>query len=1051
MADDTNYGSLGALAPNWDEGERNIDTDEIYERFFTWVEDVKGVEPWPHQEEAIMDLLAGDHVILNTPTGSGKSLVALGMHFAALCTGRRSYYTAPIKALVSEKFFDLVEVFGRENVGMITGDTHINADAPIICCTAEILANQALREGRHADVGCVAMDEFHYYGDPERGWAWQVPLLTLPDTQFLLMSATLGNVDAIADKLEDMTDTDVDIIADAPRPVPLTYEYTLDPLEKTVELAFGKGETPIYVVHFSQDAALETANALASTGVSSKEQRAAIAEAIKGTKFTTAFGKILQRLLRTGIGIHHAGMLPRYRRLVEQLAQQGLLPVICGTDTLGVGINVPIHSVVLTALTKFDGTKMRKLRAREFHQIAGRAGRMGFDTEGLVIAEAPEFEIENAKALAKAGNDPKKLKKVKRKKAPEGFVTWNENTFDKLIDAAPETLVPHMKITHSMVLNEVEQGGDARYRIDRLIDDSAQTPEQKERLHARADEIFQTLFDTNVIETEDRDDGDKDYFMTVDMPDDFALDQPLSPFLLAALELLDPESDTYALDVISMVEATLEDPKQVLRAQERQARDEAMIRMKEDGLDYDERMDRLQEITYPKPLEDMLQAAFDEYRHDVPWANDYWLSPKSVVRDMVETASDFTGYIARYNIARSEGTLLRYLSDAYRALARTVPQEKRDEQLDDIISWLRVVVRSIDSSLVDEWENAGTDTDASEAAANLAAPGAKQAVVEDRRGLTVLVRNAMFRRVQLMDLDKPDELGALDKDWGYGVHEWEDTLDDYYDEHEYVNIDAKARRRGAVHPRRKQGEQRAFLEGAADHRRFRWRPRLGHHRNRRPGHHTIQRRGCLLRLQRVQLTAHLVGVDFERRPDHVHVLERVAQQLGDDGPRIPTIVGRHQIPRRLLGAGAQEHILPCSHVVVPAGARLKVARIELPAFGRIIETAQEVAFLLVFADHEEDFDDGASVGRQLRFESVDFVVPCLPHFFRLRFVDARHDDVLVMGPVEDGDPPVVRQLAFDAPQIVMVQFFAFRRAEPVIVHAHRVALTEHMSYDAAFA
>lgn len=793
MADDTNYGSLGALAPNWDEGERNIDTDEIYERFFTWVEDVKGVEPWPHQEEAIMDLLAGDHVILNTPTGSGKSLVALGMHFAALCTGRRSYYTAPIKALVSEKFFDLVEVFGRENVGMITGDTHINADAPIICCTAEILANQALREGRHADVGCVAMDEFHYYGDPERGWAWQVPLLTLPDTQFLLMSATLGNVDAIADKLEDMTDTDVDIIADAPRPVPLTYEYTLDPLEKTVELAFGKGETPIYVVHFSQDAALETANALASTGVSSKEQRAAIAEVIKGTKFTTAFGKILQRLLRTGIGIHHAGMLPRYRRLVEQLAQQGLLPVICGTDTLGVGINVPIHSVVLTALTKFDGTKMRKLRAREFHQIAGRAGRMGFDTEGLVIAEAPEFEIENAKALAKAGNDPKKLKKIKRKKAPEGFVTWNENTFDKLIDAAPETLLPHMKITHSMVLNEVEQGGDARYRIDRLIDDSAQTPEQKERLHARADEIFQTLFDTNVIETEDRDDGGKDYFMTVDMPDDFALDQPLSPFLLAALELLDPESDTYALDVISMVEATLEDPKQVLRAQERQARDEAMIRMKEDGLDYDERMDRLQEITYPKPLEDMLQAAFDEYRHDVPWANDYWLSPKSVVRDMVETASDFTGYIARYNIARSEGTLLRYLSDAYRALARTVPQEKRDEQLDDIISWLRVVVRSIDSSLVDEWENAGTDTDASEAAANLAAPGAKQAVVEDRRGLTVLVRNAMFRRVQLMDLDKPDELGALDKDWGYGVHEWEDTLDDYYDEHEYVNIDAKAR------------------------------------------------------------------------------------------------------------------------------------------------------------------------------------------------------------------------------------------------------------------
>ena len=797
MSDETTYGSLGRLAPDWASGEgaRNLTADDIYERFFDWAIDVKGIEPWPHQEEAIMDILAGDHVILNTPTGSGKSLVALGMHFAALCTGRRSYYTAPIKALVSEKFFDLIEVFGRENVGMITGDSHINADAPIICCTAEILANQALREGEHADVGLVAMDEFHYFGDPERGWAWQVPLLTLPQTQFLLMSATLGNVDAIANKLSELNDTpDVDVIANAPRPVPLNYEYTLDPLERTVELAYKDGSTPIYVVHFSQDAALETAQALASTGVSSKEQRNAIAEAIKGVKFTTAFGKILQRLLRTGIGVHHAGMLPRYRRLVEQLAQQGLLSVICGTDTLGVGINVPIHCVVLTALTKYDGNKMRKLKAREFHQIAGRAGRMGFDTEGLVIAEAPEFEIENQKAIAKAGGDPKKLKKIKRKKAPEGFVNWNQNTFNKLIDAEPETLVPHLKITHSMVLNEVEQGGDARERIDRLIDDSAQTPDQKERLHQRADEIFQTLFDTEVIETERRSDGSLDYLMTLDMPDDFALDQPLSPFLLAALELLDPESETYALDVISMVEATLEDPRQVLRAQERAAKDKAMADMKADGLDYDERMDRLAEITYPKPLEDLLDAAFTKYRHDVPWANDYWLSPKSVVRDMVETASDFTGYIARYNIARSEGTLLRYLSDAYRSLARTVPVEKRDERLKDIIAWLRVLVRSIDSSLVDEWENAGNTSDeASQAAASLAAPGSGNDVVEDRRGLTVLVRNAMFRRVQLMDLDRPEELGALDKDWGYGVHEWEDALDDYYDEHEYVNVDAEAR------------------------------------------------------------------------------------------------------------------------------------------------------------------------------------------------------------------------------------------------------------------
>ncbi|WP_314686079.1 DUF3516 domain-containing protein [uncultured Bifidobacterium sp.] len=781
--------SLGDYVPRRGDGPTRLDPDAIYDRFFSWVRDARGIDPWPHQEEAVLDLLAGDHVILGTPTGSGKSLVALGMHFAALCTGRRSYYTAPIKALVSEKFFDLVKVFGRDDVGMITGDTHINPDAPIICCTAEILANQALREGEDADVGCVAMDEFHYYGDRDRGWAWQVPLLALPHVQFLLMSATLGDVTAIADGLEDRTGAACDVIDDAPRPVPLSYEYTDRPLAATAELLVGRGQTPVYVVHFSQDAALETAQAMSATGVSDRPQRDAIGEAMKGVRFTTAFGRILGRLLRTGVGVHHAGMLPRYRRLVEQLAQRGLLPVICGTDTLGVGINVPIHTVVLTALTKYDGSRMRRLRSREFHQIAGRAGRMGFDTEGLVVAEAPEYEIENARAVAKAGDDPKKLRRIRRKRPPEGFVTWSRQTFDRLIAAPPETLVPHMAVTHSMVLNEVAQGGDARARLARLIDEACPDPAGRERLHERAEEIFGTLLDSGFIEERRLDDGTSEYGLSLDLPDDFALDQPLSPFLVAALELPDPESPDYALDIVSMVEATLEDPRPVLRAQERQAKDAALAAMKEEGLDYDERMDRLQEISWPKPLADVLDAAFERYRHDVPWADDFELHPKSVLRDMVETASDFNGYVSRYGIARSEGTLLRYLSDAYRALSRTVPEEKYDERLRDIVSWLRVVVRSVDSSLVDEWESQASATDG----ASVRAPVASDEVVHDHRGLRVLVRNALFRRVRLMDLDRSEELGELDGDWGYGPRVWEDALDRYYDEHEYVNTDAKAR------------------------------------------------------------------------------------------------------------------------------------------------------------------------------------------------------------------------------------------------------------------
>ena len=780
-------GELGALAYHLYDTNPDLTEEEAFEAFTGWVAD-RGIELWPHQEEALMSLMVGDHVILGTPTGSGKSLVALGMHFMAMCFGETSYYTAPIKALVSEKFFSLVELLGRDNVGMITGDVHINTDAPIICCTEEILANQALREGPDALIHSVAMDEFHFFSDTDRGWAWQVPLLTLPKTQFLLMSATLGDVTQIADLLRRQTTRDVSNVIDAPRPVPLSYEYALTPLEGTVELALRKNEGPLYIVHFSQDAALTSAHNLASYGVATKEQREAVKEAMKGAQFSTAFGKTLKRLLGCGVGVHHAGMLPRYRLLVEKLAQQGLLPVICGTDTLGVGINVPIHTVVLTQLTKFDGRKMRRLRSREFHQIAGRAGRSGFDTEGVVIAEAPEHEIENHKAEVKAAGDPKKLKKIKKKRPPENFVNWNEDTFKKLVDSVPEQLTPRMRITHSMVLAEVEQGGNARARVDQLIDDSLQPDEEKVKLHVRAAEVLQTLIDAGVVVHDVGENGQDAYSVTMDLPEDFALDQPLSPFLLAALELLDPESPEYAFDLVSMVEATLEDPRQVLRAQERKARDAAMAEMKMDGVDYDERLERIAEVTYPKPLEDLLDAAFGKYCDAVPWARDYCLRPKSVLRDMLESAADFKGYIQKLGIMRYEGILLRYLSEAFRGLDRTIPEDKRTEQLKDIIAWLGLVVRSVDSSLVDEWENAGSVLDA----APPDAAGA-EAVVHDRRGLTVLVRNALFSRVRMAAHRDIAGLGEADGEWGFGERAWAQALDEYYEAHEEILLDADAR------------------------------------------------------------------------------------------------------------------------------------------------------------------------------------------------------------------------------------------------------------------
>ncbi len=615
---------------------RGADPDDVYMAFVEWAES-GGLSLYPAQDESVIEIVSGNNLVLSTPTGTGKSLVAVGAHFAALAAGVRTYYTAPIKALVSEKFFALVDVFGAENVGMVTGDSAVNADAPIICCTAEILANLALRQGPDAEVGQVVMDEFHFYADPDRGWAWQVPLLTLPQAQFILMSATLGDVTELAADLSRRTGRETSTVTGVERPVPLHFFYETTPIHETIEELLATNQAPVYIVHFSQAAAMERAQALSSTKVASRERRDEIAELIGGFRFTTAFGRTLSRFLRAGIGVHHAGMLPKYRRLVEQLAQRGMLRVICGTDTLGVGINVPIRTVLLTALTKFDGTRMRHLTAREFHQIAGRAGRAGFDTAGTVVAQAPEHETENIAAIKKAGDDPKKKRKIIRKKAPDGFVSWGEPSFRKLIDAEPETLTSHMQITSSMMLGVIARGGDVFGNMRALVYDNHEPRARQRQLALRALGIYRTLRESGVVEQS----ADGSIQLTVDLQPNFALNQPLSPFALAAFELLDPDSPGFALDMVSVVEATLDDPRAVLGQQEFAARGEAVAAMKAEGIEYEERMELLEEVTYPKPLGELLGAAFETFSAAQPWIRDFEVRPKSVVRDMYERAMSF--------------------------------------------------------------------------------------------------------------------------------------------------------------------------------------------------------------------------------------------------------------------------------------------------------------------------------------------------------------------------------------------------------------------------
>jgi len=779
--------------------EGDPDPDVVYMAFVEWAERT-GISLYPAQHEAVIEIVSGQNLILSTPTGTGKSLVAVAAHFAALADGRRTYYTAPIKALVSEKFFSLVEVFGAESVGMVTGDSAVNADAPIVCCTAEILANLALRQGPDAEVGQVVMDEFHFYGDPDRGWAWQVPLLTLPQAQFILMSATLGDVTQLAADLTRRTGRETAVVTGAERPVPLHFFYETTPIHETIEDLLHTDRAPVYVVHFSQAAAMERAQALASAKVATREQRDEIAELIGGFRFTTSFGKTLSRLLRLGIGVHHAGMLPKYRRLVEQLAQRGLLRVICGTDTLGVGINVPIRTVLLTALTKFDGTRMRQLNAREFHQIAGRAGRAGYDTAGTVVAQAPEHESENIAAIRKAGDDPKKKRKIIRKKAPDGFVSWGEPSFQKLIAAEPETLTSHLQITSAMMLNVIGRGGDVFANMRALVYDNHE-PRTKQRILAlRAIGIYRTLRESGIVER----DADGTVHLTVDLQPNFALNQPLSPFALAAFELLDPStgsgtegsapaaphSSTFALDMISIVEATLDDPRAILSQQEFVARGEAVAAMKREGMDYEERMEALEEITYPKPLEELLTAAFDTFSAAQPWIRDFELHPKSVVRDMYERAMSFGEYVALYKVARSEGVVLRYLSDAYRAASQTIPEHLKNEELRDLIEWLGELVRQVDSSLLDEWEELISGHPVSHTDEPVVPPAPKR-LTTNVRAFRILVRNELFRRVQLAAREDLDALAELDPE--FGADGWDAALDAYFAEHDEIRTGADAR------------------------------------------------------------------------------------------------------------------------------------------------------------------------------------------------------------------------------------------------------------------
>ncbi|HVS54244.1 MAG TPA: DUF3516 domain-containing protein [Opitutaceae bacterium] len=721
--------------------------DAVLDRFLQ-VNAARGLSLYPEQEEAILELFAGHNVILNTPTGSGKSLVAAALHFQALCAGQRSVYTCPIKALVNEKFLALCRDFGPENVGMMTGDASVNPRAPVLCCTAEILANIALHRGEQSDLRAVIMDEFHYYSDAERGFAWQAPLLTMRHARFLLMSATLGATEFFEKELTRLTGAPSVTVRSDRRPVPLEFEYSETPLTERIADLLATKRAPVYLVYFTQRAASEAAQDLMSLAVCSKEEKAALQTELERVRFNSPFGKDLRRWLRHGIGVHHAGLLPKYRILVEQLAQRGLLKLICGTDTLGVGINVPIRTVVFTQLWKYDGKKAAILSVRDFRQIAGRAGRKGYDDKGYVIAQAPEHAIENKRAEEKAATDPKKKKKLVKQSAPEGSIGWDVKTFERLRTAPPEELSSHFTVSHGMLLLVLGRDADGCRAMQRLIRDSHETPHRQRALRKRAWQLFRALLERKIVEIVPREPSGRKLRVNVELQDDFSLHQALSLYLIDTLPLLDRESADYPFDVLTLCEAIVEDPDAILRRQLDKLKTEKLEEMRAAGIEYEERMEKLEQIEHPKPLREFLYDTFNTFAAAHPWIGEENVRPKSIAREMFERYMSFADYVREYGLQRSEGLLLRHLSQVWKVLAQTVPDAAKTEPVVEMEDYFRELIRGIDSSLLEEWERLrNPEFVAAEAGGQPARPASFD-LTRDTAAFRRLVRTAIFGFLQ---------------------------------------------------------------------------------------------------------------------------------------------------------------------------------------------------------------------------------------------------------------------------------------------------------------
>jgi hypothetical protein len=696
----------------------------FYEEFFFQ----RGLEPYAVQEAAFAHIFAGESTMVTVPTGTGKTMMAKAAIHKALALGQRAIYTTPLRALTEEKHRELSEDFGADRVGFATGDYKVNPDAPVQVVVAEILWNRIFGDRNHAPADVVVMDEGHYFNDPERGYVWEQSIIALdPRAQLIILSATVGHADRFCHWIELTRRVPMQLVESRDRRVPLYHEYREAYLVEVVrELAAG-GDVPAIVFVFGREACFETARLLKSCRrFTSPEEKEEIERRYKEVLLDGGLADELAALLGHGIGVHHAGILPRYKQLVEQLALERLIKFVVSTETISAGINLPAKRVVFPSLRKYIKSKARLVAPAEYHQMAGRAGRPQFDTEGIALTLAPEGVVQEMRKEISDGKkrghlvDEEKIRKAcyarARSEAQRNTeVVWDPVIHDQLVRGEPAELRSHTRINAEQILAiglpdlaaEALPGQEApaeqverpppwlKLDIVTVVDNLLLTDREKRDAHKRLAHVTDNLRALGVIDEHGRQvageiigklhglDGLFIYHLLMNRQLDYLDFRELCEFMVDH-------------DVIQRMLDRKEQDKRADWIRER-----LRERRKENSLVSWDDIEAEYDREFPRELTKM-EIYFQEFAATVPHPELHGgKGPKTIWARIEDEGIGFLEMVDRHRLAHEEGNLFTYLARVMK-VAGKLHEATGIEQLGDLERKVRSYLSVVDARLIEE-------------------------------------------------------------------------------------------------------------------------------------------------------------------------------------------------------------------------------------------------------------------------------------------------------------------------------------------------------------